>query len=167
MAIFVILKQYLRFFGIVEFDGPYARIIRIFLNIVIPIGFLGGTVAAATYFMFEKDYNLQKRLQNCCPLQSFCYVTSVAVVLIIQKKQFTQMIEDVEGIIKVRERKYNCAAYEDTSGWVEALTIKIFVFVNGIITFLLTIVPATVGSYYNYCVNDMGEASFIEILPAK
>lgn len=166
MAIFVELKHFLRYLGFLKFNIPQAHSIAITLQFGVIFAIICGTSASAAYLILEKDGTMGEQVQCIAAILAYIYCAIVFVAFSLRAQQFLGMIDIIEQRILTREREFNRTMYKKRCNEVENLTIKVKIFLLGIIIALL-IVPTTIVSYFNYFVNDMGEESFIRAFPMK
>lgn len=167
MIVFINLKRYISFLAVLGFDRPHGRTIRIVLSIIVFIAICSPFSITAGHLFLEKDASFEKQVQCGAAVLSLLYVVIVATIFSYWKQQFFGMVGDIEEQIEVRYCKYGRTIYKETSDAFETFTIRMILFLNVFLTILMGVIPATVASYYNYYVNDMGEASFIESVPSK
>lgn len=165
MAIFVELKLFLRYLGLLEFDGRNAALIAIILQTCVLSAILCGTAASLGYIIME-ECTLGELIQCIGSSLALFYCGIVCVTFLFQKKRFLHMIDIIQAQIEERERKYGRTVYKQRSEEVEQLTIKVRYFINVALIALL-IIPTSIVSYFNFYVKDKGPASFVLFAPMK
>lgn len=166
MAIFVKLKQFLRLIGFLEFNIRCSQILGTSLRIITLSVLLCGFSATLAYPILEEGASLQEQIQSIAAALAYLYSTGILLIFECQKQQFHNIIENIEKKIKEREREFNHTVYKKSNSDFETLTIRMIIFIN-VFLVLLLMLPTTIISYYNYYMNNMGEASFIAAVPIK
>lgn len=159
MDIFRTLKRYLRLIGFLEYDRSYAYLIAIGLRSVVITGIVFKFSSTAAYLFFEKDAPLHKQVLCIASMLTMTYVAITTFTFLTKKQNFFGVIKDLETQIAERERKYGRAVYKEANAAFEAFTTKMIFALNGILGFVVAIIPVTLVSYFNYYVSHLGEDS--------
>lgn len=166
MAIFIEIKRFLRYIGLLELNLPYAHIIAIILQFATLITMILGTLPTFAYFLYEKDAVIGEKVQCVATTLAYFYVIVAFLIFCYRKDTFIGMIKTIEWKIHERERKYGRTVYREMSAEIGQLSAKVEFFMGGIVIPLL-IIPTLLVSYFDYFVREKGEASFRIFTPMK
>lgn len=159
MQIFTELKRFLRYVGLLEFNTPNAHKIAIILQTIALLVQIIVLLPTMAFLLFDKDAVLGDRIQCLATFLSYAYCVLVFSIFLFRKQEFLGMITVLERTIDERNRKYVRTVYTEMNDEVEQLSVKVKIFVGGLVTPML-MTPPMVVSFFNYYVRDMGAESF-------
>lgn len=166
MAIFIELKHFLRYIGLLDFNSPHSQKITIILQAIVLLLLIFGMLPTLVFLQTGSEATIAERIQCLATFLSYGYCWLIFTIILYRKQEFIGMINNLELTIEMRERKFSRTVYEKINAEVEKLSRRVKYFVGGLVVPLLLIPPLTI-SFYNYFVLGMGEDSFRLFSPMR
>lgn len=166
MEIFIELKRFLRYIGLLDFKSPNSHKISFFLQVIVILVLSVGLLPTLAFVQFNKDAILGERIQCLATFISYSYCLLTFAIILCRKDEFIGLITVLERTMNDRERHYARTVYKEMNAEVEQLSRRVKLFVCGVVTPLL-MTPPMVISFFNYYVLDMGDESFRLFSPMR